>query len=132
MVCVDATLLQVNVLEAMDVVRINWLAAGAPVPDARLSNPALAGVLVAGAGNAIVAVIVPPVAAVADIERNCSLFIVVVEVTYSAGMVYVARKVSFVVAAPSRGDGGARAVSSTQTLSPGGVPQLGRPRFSSP
>ena len=76
-----------NVLEAMDVVRINSLAAGTPVPDARLSNPARAGVLVAGAGSAIVAVIVPPVAAVADIERNCSLFIVVVEVTYSLGMV---------------------------------------------
>ena len=76
-----------NVLEAMDVVRVNWLAAGTPVPDARLSNPALSGVLVAGAGNAIVAVIVPPVAAVADIERNWSLFIVVVEVTYSVGIV---------------------------------------------
>ena len=87
MVCVEETVLQVNVVELMDVVRINWLAAGTPVPDARLSNPARAGVLVAGAGNAIVAVIVPPVAAVADIERNCSLFIVVVEVTYSAGMV---------------------------------------------
>ena len=80
--------MQVNVLEAMDVVRINWLAAGTPVglPE-RLSNPARAGVLVAGAGNAIVAVIVPPLAAVADIERNCSRFIVVVDVTYSAGMV---------------------------------------------
>jgi len=76
-----------NVLELMDVDRINSLAAGTPVPDARLSNPARAGVLVAGAGNAIVAVIVPPVAAVADIERNWSLFIVVVDVTYSAGMV---------------------------------------------
>ena len=68
-----------NVLEAMDVVRINSLAAGTPVPDARLSNPARAGVLVAG--KAIVAVIVPPVAAVADIERNWSLPVVVVEVT---------------------------------------------------
>ena len=87
MVCVDETGVQVNVLELMDVVRINWLAAGTPVPDARLSNPARAGVLVAGAGSAIVAVIVPPVAAVADIERNWSLFIVVVAVTYSAGMV---------------------------------------------
>ena len=87
MVCVEATLLHVNVLEAMDVVRINWLAAGTPVPDARLSNPARAGVLVAGAGKAIVAVIVPPVAAVADIERNWSLPSVVVEVTYSVGMV---------------------------------------------
>ena len=87
MVCVDETGVQVNVLELMDVVRINWLAAGAPVPDARLSNPARAGVLVAGAGSAIVAVIVPPVAAVADIERNWSLPSVVVEVTYSVGMV---------------------------------------------
>ena len=86
-VCVEETLLQVNAVEAMDVVRVNSLAAGTPVPDARLSNPARAGVLVAGAGNAIVAVIVPPVAAVADIERNWSLFIVVVEVTYSVGMV---------------------------------------------
>ena len=73
--------MQVNSLELMDVVRVNWVAAGTPVPDARLSNPALAGVLVAGAGKAIVAVIVPPVAAVADIERNCSLPVVVVEVT---------------------------------------------------
>ena len=87
MVCVEETLLQVNAVELMDVDRINSLAAGTPVPDARLSNPARAGVLVAGAGSAIVAVIVPPVAAVADIERNWSLFIVVVEVTYSVGMV---------------------------------------------
>ena len=87
MVCVEATLLQVNVLEAMDVVRIKSVAAGTPVPDARLSNPAREGVLVAGAGKVIVAVIVPPVAAVADIERNWSRFIVVVEVTYAAGMV---------------------------------------------
>ena len=36
------------------------------------------------------------------------------------------------LAAPRRGDGGARDVSSSQTLSPGGEPQLGRPRFSSP
>ena len=77
-----------NAVEAMDVVRVNSLAAGTPVglPE-RLSNPARAGVLVAGAGKAIVAVIVPPLAAVADIERNWSRFIVVVEVTYSLGMV---------------------------------------------
>ena len=87
MVCVEETGVQVNALELMDVVRVNSLAAGTPVPDARLSNPARAGVLVAGAGNAIVAVIVPPLAAVADIERNWSLFIVVVDVTYSVGMV---------------------------------------------
>ena len=87
MVCVEATLLQVNAVELMDVDRIKSDAAGTPVPDARLSNPARAGVLVAGAGSAIVAVIVPPVAAVADIERNWSRFIVVVAVTYSLGMV---------------------------------------------
>ena len=87
MVCVEATLLHMNALELMDVVRANSLAAGTPVPDARLSNPARAGVLVAGAGKAIVAVIVPPLAAVADIERNWSLPVVVVEVTYAAGMV---------------------------------------------
>ena len=80
-------MLQVNAVELMDVVLVNWLAAGTPVPDARLSNPARAGVLVAGAGKAIVAVIVPPVAAVAVIERNWSLPIVVVEVTYSLGIV---------------------------------------------
>ena len=84
----EETVLQVNAVELMDVDRINWVAAGTPdgLP-ARLSNPALAGVLVAGAGSAIVAVIVPPVAAVADIERNWSLPSVVVDVTYSAGMV---------------------------------------------
>ena len=36
------------------------------------------------------------------------------------------------LAAPRRGEGGASTVSSSQTLSPGGEPQLGRPRFSSP
>ena len=36
------------------------------------------------------------------------------------------------MAAPRRGDGGASTVSSTQTLSPGGEPQLGIGRFSSP
>ena len=64
------------------------MAAGTPVGlPVRLSNPARAGVLVAGAGKAIVAVIVPPLAAVADIERNWSLPIVVVAVTYAAGIV---------------------------------------------
>ena len=86
-VCVDEMVLQVNAVEAMDVVRVKSVAAGAPVPDARLSNPARAGVLVAGAGKAIVAVIVPPLAAVAANERNWSLPSVVVEVTYSVGMV---------------------------------------------
>ena len=36
------------------------------------------------------------------------------------------------LAAPRRGEGGASTVSSSQMLSPGGEPQLGRPRFSSP
>ena len=79
-----------NTVELIVVVRVKSEAAGTPdgLP-ARLSNPARAGVLVAGAGKAIVTVIVPevPAAAVADIERNWSLFIVVVEVTYSVGMV---------------------------------------------
>ena len=77
-----------NAVELMVVDRIKSAAAGTPVPDARLSNPARAGVLVAGAGKAIVTVIVPavPAAAAADNERNWSLFIVVVEVTYSLGM----------------------------------------------
>jgi len=85
-VCVDETVLQVNSLEAMVVVRPNSEAAGMPEPPMRVSNPTSRGrVLVAGL--AIETVIVPPVAAVAVIERNCSLFIVVVAVTYSAGMV---------------------------------------------
>ena len=79
-----------NAVELMVVDRIKSEAAGTPdgLPE-RLSNPALAGVLVAGAGKAIVTVIVPavPAAAAADNERNWSLFIVVVDVTYSAGMV---------------------------------------------
>ena len=86
MVCVDETILQVNSLELMVVVRPNSEAAGMPVPPVRVSNPTSLGrVLVAGL--AIETVIAPPVAAVADIERNWSLFIVVVEVTYSVGMV---------------------------------------------
>ena len=86
MVCVDETILQVNSLELMVVVRPNSEAAGMPVPPVRVSNPTSRGrVLVAG--NAIVTVIAPPVAAVADNERNWSLFIVVVDVTYAAGMV---------------------------------------------
>ena len=49
----------------------------------------------------------------------------------------MARKVSLVLVMPvsdepRTGDGGARTVSSTQTLSLGGVPQLGKPRYSSP
>ena len=49
----------------------------------------------------------------------------------------MARKVSLVLVMPvsdepRTGEGGARTVSSTQTLSRGGVLQLGKPRFSSP
>ena len=86
MVCVDETGLHMNSLELTVVVRPNSEAAGVPVPPMRVSNPTSRGrVLVAGL--AIVTVIAPPVAAAADIERNWSLFIVVVEVTYAAGMV---------------------------------------------
>ena len=86
MVCVDETVLHVNSLELTVVVRPNSEAAGMPVPPVRASNPTSRGrVLVAGL--AIVTVIAPPVAAVADIDLNWSLFIVVVEVTYSLGMV---------------------------------------------
>ena len=75
-----------NALELMVVVRPNSEAAGMPVPPVRVSNPTSRGrVLVAG--RAIETVIAPPVAAVADNDLNCSLFIVVVEVTYAAGMV---------------------------------------------
>ena len=78
--------MHVNSLELTVVVRPNSEAAGMPVPPVRASNPTSRGrVLVAGL--AIVTVIAPPVAAVADIDLNWSLFIVVVEVTYSAGMV---------------------------------------------
>ena len=112
--------------------RLNSDSAGAPVGvPVRVSNPTRRAAVVVPC-LVIETVIAVEVTEAADNERNWSRFGVVVDVTYSAGMVYVARKVSFVVAAPSRGDGGARAVSSTQTLSPGGVPQLGRPRFSSP
>ena len=86
MVCVDETVLHMNSLELTVVVRPNSEAAGMPEPPVRVSNPTSRGrVLVAGL--AIETVIAPPVAAVADIERNWSLFIVVVEVTYAAGMV---------------------------------------------
>ena len=75
-----------NSLELTVVVRPNSEAAGMPVPPVRVSNPTSRGrVLVAGL--AIVTVIVPPVAATAVIERNWSLFIVVVEVTYALGIV---------------------------------------------
>ena len=78
--------MHMNALELMVVVRPNSEAAGMPVPPVRVSNPTSRGrVLVAGL--AIVTVIAPPVAAVADNERNWSLFIVVVDVTYAAGMV---------------------------------------------
>ena len=75
-----------NSLELTVVVRPNSDAAGMPVPPVRVSNPTSRGrVLVAGL--AIETAIVPPVAAVADIERNWSLSAVVVDVTYAAGMV---------------------------------------------
>ena len=86
MVCVDETVLHMNALELTVVVRPNSEAAGMPVPPVRVSNPTSRGrVLVAG--RAIETVIAPPVAAVADIERNWSLPVVVVDVTYVAGMV---------------------------------------------
>ena len=76
-------MLQVNALELIVVVRTNSEAAGTPVGlPVRLSNPANRG-----AGRKILMVIVTPVAAVADIERNWSLPVVVVAVTYSVGMV---------------------------------------------
>ena len=75
-----------NSLELTVVVRPNSKAAGMPVPPVRVSNPTSLGrVLVAGL--AIETVIAPPVAAVADIERNWSLPSVVVAVTYSSGIV---------------------------------------------
>jgi len=81
---------EVNTVELIVVDRIKSDAAGTPVglPE-RLSNPTRAGVLVAGAGKAIVTVIVPavPAVAAADNERNWSLPSVVVAVTYSSGMV---------------------------------------------
>ena len=79
-------MLQVNASELMVVVRPNSEAAGMPVPPVRVSNPTSRGsVLVAGLP--IETVIVPPVAAVAVIERNWSLSAVVVDVTYAAGIV---------------------------------------------
>ena len=82
----EETGVQVNAVELMVVVRPNSEAAGMPEPSVRVSNPTSRGrVLVAG--RAIVTVIVPPVAAVAVIERNWSLSAVVVDVTYAAGMV---------------------------------------------
>ena len=87
MVCVDETVLHMNSLELTVVVRPNSEAAGMPVGlPVRVSNPTSLGrVLVAGL--AIETVIAPPVAAVADNDLNWILFIVVVDVTYSAGMV---------------------------------------------
>ena len=78
--------MHMKALELTVVVRPNSEAAGVPVPPVRVSNPTSRGrVLVAGL--VIVTVIAPPVAAAAVIERNWILFIVVVEVTYSVGMV---------------------------------------------
>ena len=77
---------QVNALEEMFVVWVKSVSAGTPVPDARESNPTSRAAVVV-AGLAIVTVIVPVFVAAAVIERNWSLFGVVVEVTYSVGMV---------------------------------------------
>ena len=77
---------QKNALEEMFVVWVKSVSAGTPVPDARESNPTSRAAVVV-AGLAIVTVIIPLGVVVAVIERNWSLFVVVVEVTYSVGMV---------------------------------------------
>ena len=79
--------MHVNAVEAMVVDRVKSDAPGAPVGlPVRLSNPAAAGA-VFDPDRAIVTVIVPPDAAVADNVRNRSLPAVVVAVTYASGMV---------------------------------------------
>ena len=83
----EETVLQVNAVEAMDVDRVRLEEAGMPgEPDGRVSNPAAAGAVL-DPDRAIVTVIVPVFAAVADNVRNRSLPAVVVAVTYSVGMV---------------------------------------------
>ena len=80
---------QVNALGEMSVVWVKSVSAGTPVPAARESNPTSRAAVVV-AGLAIVTVIIvsgPLGVVVAVIERNWSLFGVVVEVTYSVGMV---------------------------------------------
>ena len=75
--------------EAMVVDGVKSEGSGTPVPDTRLSNPANMGVLVVP-GSPTVTVIVPGVCASGAPgvnERNWSKPGVVVEVTYSAGMV---------------------------------------------
>ena len=76
-----------NAVEAMVVDSVKSDAPGAPdgLP-VRLSKPAAAGA-VPDPDRAIVTVIVPPLAAVADNVRNRSRPAVVVAVTYSVGMV---------------------------------------------
>ena len=79
--------MQVNAVEAMVVVLVKLEAAGMPgEPDGRVSNPAAAGAVL-DSERAIVTVIVPPLAAVADNVRNRSLPAVVVAVTYALGIV---------------------------------------------
>ena len=83
----DATLLHVNAVELMVVDRVKSEDAGMPgEPDGRVSNPAAAGAVL-DPDRAIVTVIVPPDAAVADNVRNRSRPAVVVAVTYASGMV---------------------------------------------
>ena len=83
----EETLLQVNAVEAMDVDRVKSEADGAPVGlPVRLSKPAAAGALL-DSDRAIVTVMAPPLAAVADNVRNRSLPAVVVAVTYASGIV---------------------------------------------
>ena len=87
MVCVEATLLHVNAVELMDVVLVKSEAVGMPgEPDGRVSNPAAAGALL-DSDRAIVTVMAPLLAAVADNVRNRSRPAVVVAVTYASGMV---------------------------------------------
>ena len=87
MVCVEATVLHVNTVELMVVDRVKSEAVGMPgEPDGRVSNPAAAGAVL-DPDRAIVTVIVPPLAAVADNVRNRSLPAVVVAVTYASGIV---------------------------------------------
>ena len=86
-VCVEDTLLHVNAVELMDVVLVKSEAVGMPgEPDGRVSNPAAAGALL-DSDRAIVTVMDPPLAAVADKVRNRSRPAVVVAVTYASGIV---------------------------------------------
>ena len=86
-VCVEETLVQVKSLASTVVDDVRSEAAGVPEGFARLSNPAsIAAVVVEGL--AIETVTCPVVGCtVADNVRNWSLFVVVVAVTYSEGIV---------------------------------------------